>query len=75
MKYLATWYADKEDRSRTYSSLASAVRFLCQGMDDGSLWPGEVMDMQGRTVVSHERIMRSWLDVVTGDMAPEELQC
>lgn len=73
MKYLATYYVDREDRSRTFSSLGQAVRFICRGMGDGSLWPGEVMDLRGRTVVSHERIMDSWLDVVTGDVEPADL--
>lgn len=73
MKYLATYQSAREERSRTYASLDSAVRFLCKGMNDGSLWPGEIMDMKGRTVVSHERIMQSWLEVIAGDIEPAEL--
>lgn len=73
MKYLATYRSANEERSRTYTSLERAIRFLCQGMEDGSLWPGEIMDMKGRTVVSHDRIMRSWLDVVAGDAEPADL--
>ena len=73
MKYIASYHIRGQGHSKVYGSFAGAVRFLCRGMEDGSLWPGEVMDWRGRTVVSHERIMRYWLDVVTGEMSPGDL--
>ncbi len=74
MKYIASYHIGRQEHSEVYGSLAGAVRFLCYGMEDGSLWPGEIIDMKGRTVVSHERIMRHWLDVVTGEVSPRDFE-
>ena len=51
-------------RERRFESLDGALRFLVRGMEDGSCFPGELLDESFGTVATYAWLLDHWADVL-----------
>jgi hypothetical protein len=55
------WYVDDSDVA---PSVLSQVAWLARGIEEGRLYPGEIVTAAGRACVSHDWLLDYWRDVV-----------